>query len=235
MARKTGRQATNSVSIKGTKEGLVVTIGEGTWSDVVADLTEHIQRKPAFFDGACAILRTGLRELGPDELREIQELLSANNMELRGIRTGLASTVAAAGTVQIPAEIQTEEVETDHGRTERDLDGENAVLVRRTIRSGQSVTHSGHVTIVGDVNPGAQVLAGGNVVVWGKLRGTVHAGAMGDDRALVCALELAPTQLRIGNHIARSPDGEPGVQGIPEVALVQENGIVVEPWSIARS
>ena len=83
--------------------------------------------------------------------------------------------------------------------------------------------------VIGDVNPGAEVVAGGNVVVWGKLRGMVHAGAMGDDSAIVCALSLAPTQLRIGNHIARPPD-EKKASPIPEVARVRDDRIVVEPW-----
>jgi septum site-determining protein MinC len=105
-----------------------------------------------------------------------------------------------------------------------------AVLVRRTLRSGQTVRHTGHVVVVGDVNPGAEIIAGGDVVVWGRLRGTVHAGAGGNDDAVVCALMLAPTQLRIGSHIARSPGGEPGHRILPEVASVQGDQIVAKPW-----
>ena len=105
-----------------------------------------------------------------------------------------------------------------------------AVLVRRTLRSGQTVRHTGHIVVIGDVNPGAEIIAGGDVVVWGRLRGTVHAGAGGDDDAVVCALVLAPTQLRIGSHIARSPGGEPGRRILPEVASVQGDQIVAKPW-----
>jgi septum site-determining protein MinC len=92
------------------------------------------------------------------------------------------------------------------------------------------VRHTGHVVVVGDVNPGAEIIAGGDVVVWGRLRGTVHAGAGGDAAAVVCALVLAPTQLRIGSHIARSPGGEPGRRILPEVASVQGDQIVAKPW-----
>ncbi|HEX7008861.1 MAG TPA: septum site-determining protein MinC, partial [Phycisphaeraceae bacterium] len=74
-----------------------------------------------------------------------------------------------------------------------------AALVQRTLRSGQVVRHQGHLTVLGDVNPGAEVIAGGSVVVWGRVRGTVHAGALGDRSAQICALELAPTQLRIAD------------------------------------
>ena len=83
--------------------------------------------------------------------------------------------------------------------------GEGAILVRRTLRSGYSLQHSGHVVVIGDVNPGAEIIAGGDVIVWGHLRGMVHAGAEGNDDAVVCALDLAPTQLRIGGLIATTP------------------------------
>jgi septum site-determining protein MinC len=86
------------------------------------------------------------------------------------------------------------------------------------------------VVIIGDVNAGAEVISGGDIIIWGRLRGTVHAGAMGDDQAAVCALDLAPTQLRIGKHIARPPEGKPRRKTVPEMAFVQEGIIIVKPW-----
>jgi septum site-determining protein MinC len=67
-------------------------------------------------------------------------------------------------------------------------------------------------------------------VVWGRLRGTVHAGAFGDRSALICALQLAPTQLRIADAYARAPDE--GIDGpqVPEVAALRDEVIVVDPW-----
>jgi septum site-determining protein MinC len=108
------------------------------------------------------------------------------------------------------------------------------ILVHRTLRSGQRsgqvIQHPGHVVIIGDVNPGAEIIAGGDVIVWGKLRGIVHAGATGDDGAVVCALSLTPLQLRIGNHIARAPEGREGLSEWPEMASVQNGEIVAESW-----
>jgi septum site-determining protein MinC len=109
-----------------------------------------------------------------------------------------------------------------------------ATLITRTVRSGQVVRHQGHITLIGDVNPGAEVIAGGSVVVWGRLRGMVHAGALGDDRALICALELRPTQLRIANLIARTPEEASGPPPAPEVARIDEQHIVVEAWELYR-
>ncbi|NMA51669.1 MAG: septum site-determining protein MinC [Peptococcaceae bacterium] len=102
---------------------------------------------------------------------------------------------------------------------------ENTVLVQRTLRSGQSVRYNGNVVILGDVNPGAEVTATGNIIVVGALRGVVHAGANGDETAVVLALRLNPTQLRIANHITRPPDNETMEVVFPEIARIQ-NGVV---------
>jgi septum site-determining protein MinC len=103
-----------------------------------------------------------------------------------------------------------------------------AVFLQRTLRSGQSVRHPGHVVVLGDVNPGAEIVAGGHVLVWGRLRGVVHAGAAGDASATVAALDLAPTQLRIAGQIAVSPQRRGAVR--PEVALIRDGQLVAEPW-----
>jgi septum site-determining protein MinC len=97
------------------------------------------------------------------------------------------------------------------------------------VRSGQTFNYAGTIVIIGDVNPGAEVIAEGDVIVWGKLRGVVHAGAAGNEDAVVGALILAPTQLRIGKQIARAPDDR-RARHFPEVARVRDGHIVVEPW-----
>lgn len=104
------------------------------------------------------------------------------------------------------------------------------ILVEGVIRSGQSVSFEGNVVILGDVNPGAQVTAGGNVIVMGVLRGTVHAGATGDEQAAIMAFRLRPTQLRIANYITRSPDGEVFNPDQPEIARVRDGTVVIEAF-----
>jgi septum site-determining protein MinC len=84
--------------------------------------------------------------------------------------------------------------------------------------------------VYGDVNAGAEIIAGGNVVVWGKLRGIVHAGANGDESAVVCALDLAPTQLRIATYITVSPEDKRR-KPRPEIAFVRQGRIVAEAWN----
>lgn len=82
-----------------------------------------------------------------------------------------------------------------------------AVLyLRQHLRSGQTVSHKGHLVIVGDVNPGAELLAEGDITVWGALRGIAHAGIGGNLNAEIRALQMQPIQIRIAHAIARSPD-----------------------------
>ncbi|MCB9681602.1 MAG: septum site-determining protein MinC [Alphaproteobacteria bacterium] len=108
--------------------------------------------------------------------------------------------------------------------------GRRVLTVTRTLRSGGAVRYDGDVYVYGDVNAGAQVRAGGNVVVFGRLRGTVHAGANGDDGAFILALDLSPTQLRIARHIAIAPE-RPATDGyVPEIAAVDGERIVIEPY-----
>lgn len=75
-----------------------------------------------------------------------------------------------------------------------------------TMRSGNSIKFSGHIVIFGDVNPGALVEATGNVVVIGKISGTIHAGMEGNNSAIIGGSSLNPIQIRIGNKIATNPN-----------------------------
>jgi septum site-determining protein MinC len=102
---------------------------------------------------------------------------------------------------------------------------------RGTLRGGQALHNLGNLVVIGDVNPGAELVASGDIVVFGALRGVAHAGAQGDRAARVIALELAPTQLRIATLIATSDAGTKP-RG-PEHASIVDERIVVVPFAEA--
>jgi len=102
---------------------------------------------------------------------------------------------------------------------------------RGTLRGGQALHNLGNLVVIGDVNPGAELVASGDIVVFGALRGVAHAGAQGDRGARVIALELAATQLRIATAIA-SGDTGPKARG-PEHASIVGERIVVIPFAEA--
>jgi septum site-determining protein MinC len=92
------------------------------------------------------------------------------------------------------------------------------------VRSGTEIRHPGNIILVGDVNPGGNLIANGDILIWGTLRGTAHAGAEGNQDAIIMILKLSASQLRIADLVARvSP--EAADQGEPEVAYITPDGI----------
>lgn len=215
--------------IKGVRDGLLVTLPKGAWENVRADLLATIDARGDFFRGAHLVLQVDDRPLGAAELGSLRDSLAEREAALWVVLSSLPSTRAAAADLGLqtslsPARAVEEEDEDESPEPE----WAQAVFLQRTLRSGQSVRHPGHVVVLGDVNPGAEIIAGGHVLVWGRVRGVVHAGAGGDDTATVAALDLAPTQLRIAGHIAVSPKRRGAVR--PEVALIRDGHLVAEPW-----
>jgi septum site-determining protein MinC len=128
----------------------------------------------------------------------------------------------------------TEANESRETRDLRDLRAsEDTLFLRRTVRSGQAIHHPSNVVVLGDVNPGAEIVAGGDIIVWGVLRGMVHAGYPDNDSAVVCALQLAPVQLRVAHLLSRPPE-DFEAQPRPEVAAIRQGQIVVETWVSGR-
>lgn len=102
-------------------------------------------------------------------------------------------------------------------------------FIRKTVRSGQYVNYPGNIVIVGDINPGGEVHAAGNVIVLGSLKGHVHAGVGGNDKAIVAAFSLQPEILQIASLVTRAPEDNEKPQ-YPEVAKIKEGSIIVEPY-----
>lgn len=121
--------------------------------------------------------------------------------------------------------------EVQDGRNMRDpRESDDTLFIRRTIRSGQAIHHYSNVVVMGDVNHGAEIIAGGDIVVWGVLRGMVHAGYPNNQNALVCSLQLSPVQLRIAHLLSRPPEGFEALAR-PEIASIKEGRIIVETWT----
>ena len=218
------------MEIKGIKDGILVNLEQHTWQDAKDDLIEQIEEKKDFFLGARLILDVGKNVLRAKELGEFRDVLADKGVVLAGISSLSIVTQKTAQLLGLTAKAHHEKKKSRSKMKPLDtvLAGEPAVMIHRTMRSGFKVAYQGHVVVLGDVNPGAEIIASGCVVVWGKLRGTVHAGAEGDEEAVVCALDLSPMQLRIATRVATTPkrDDEPQ----PEVAHIKENQIIAEPW-----
>ncbi|MCY0865199.1 MAG: septum site-determining protein MinC [Sulfobacillus sp.] len=206
------------MEIKGDRRGLRL-IAEGFESDaaLIDDLRRTLHDRAAFLGRAELLVEVDRLPLTGGLFQQIADVFQDfPNLQLRGVHQRDASNGL------IPWD----------GR-EKAGERLNAPpkVVRQTLRSGQRLVHAGDVIIVGDVNPGATVIAGGDVMVFGWLRGIVHAGQPDDVSRGVFALRFDPAQIRIGPILAI---GDSESRGEPEQAVVEEGQVVVRPWTDVR-
>lgn len=230
------------VNIKGIREGLLITLGDCSYGELIHELTAELGQKQAFLQGSKMVLQLGNRALLRSQLSEIQTLFEQHDLTLWTVLADHERTRSAARQLGLATRLSGSHTDLEgkalpsyngpssgsEFSSESSL-GQNGLILKETLRSGRSIYHDGHIIIIGDVNPGAEVIAGGDVIVWGRLRGLVHAGAMGDLSAVICALHLSPTQLRIADQIAVPPD-EYQRRAVPEQVFIRAGQIVAEPW-----
>jgi septum site-determining protein MinC len=211
-------------TLKSSGDGLTITLSDGPWSKVLAEVALELERPRAvdIFRASRARIETGERALTPVQVEELAWLLELHDIQIDWGTNGTQALLPGMGETRLPPLPTVANVAV----------WEEAALCPRTLRSGQAIRYAGHVVVVGDVNAGAEIVAAGDVLVWGRLRGMVHAGASGNDNAIVSALKLTPMQLRIGKYIARSPDELNHPQRGPETARVIEGRILVEGWNL---
>jgi septum site-determining protein MinC len=219
----------DTITIKGIRQGLLVTLGDGEWEAELRALEERLTATPSFFRGGRIALDVGLHELSRSDVERVHRLLARNQVELWALVSTSPNTKSAARELGLVIDIAPPRPQEEVDSQADEGPQADGLVVRRTLRSGQSLRHPSDVLVIGDVNSGAEVVAGGNIVVWGRVRGLVHAGALGDDSAVICALHLTPTQLRIGSHIARTPE-EQGSRPVPEMVVVRKGQLVAVPW-----
>jgi septum site-determining protein MinC len=230
--------AQNVISIKGTKSGLQIVLDDSvSFDEAAAQLSARLEATDSFFQGSRVALDVGERILSREEWSQLESELRQKNLMLTAALAADEESRNAARSLGIPlvTESRRELTVAERRRMRKDAEGNSeGMFIRRTLRSGQVVRFPGSVVIVGDVNAGAEIIAEGDVIVWGSLRGMVHAGASGDDTATVCALHLAPTQLRLASHIARAPGNRTRLLDVPEMASVKGGRIVVDEWMRMR-
>jgi septum site-determining protein MinC len=110
------------------------------------------------------------------------------------------------------------------------LDGEPAILLQKTIRSGTSIKYAGHVIVDGDVNPGGEILTIGSIYIWGKLRGSVHAGMDGSESEVICAMELDPINLRIANILLKNNKLLRKLKRKPVKVRINNSNLTIDYW-----
>jgi len=220
------------ISIKGGRDGLRMRLDDtAEWTALLSQLEHQLTQNRGFFNGARLTIDVGDRAMSAEQLETILGLMQQHGVSADALAASARESRNAARAAGITARPLPRYPEGSASSAAGPASESDALLLIRTVRSGQVVRHSGHITLIGDVNPGGEVIAGGSVVIWGRMRGFVHAGALGNAEALVCAIELRPTQLRIADQIATGTRGGPHT---PEVARIEGGQIVVEPWEASK-
>lgn len=220
------------IQIKGLRDGLLVSLDDAPWDEQRAALIAQVDAQPTFFQGARLALDVASQVLKVNELVDLRDQLSERGISLWAVISESPTTEKTAQLLGLATRISKPRPEESRQFAVEDLGEETAMFLNRTLRSGTRIEFAGHVVVLGDVNPGAEIVAVGNVMVWGRLRGSVHAGAKGNRKAMVCALELSPMQLRIADEASSvlKPRGSPR----PERALINGDGkLQTEFWSVA--
>jgi septum site-determining protein MinC len=192
-----------------------------------AELKQEILRKfkesDKFFKNARIALSFEERKLSKEEEYEILELISQNT------------------SIEIVCIIDNDELKDRiiAGKIkefEEKQAGKTGEFYKGTLRSGQVIECETSLVVLGDVNPGAKIIARGNIVILGSLKGYAYAGAAGDESAFVAALDMDPVQIKIADIIGRSEDRGP-LAAIknrkkvmePQIALISHQSILIEP------
>ena len=216
----------NIISFKATVNGLILIMrGEDDFETVYEHIEKKLESSGRFFKGASLTVKYRGRKLSADQEQQIAVLLSKKtNAEIKSFEEDLTQPDKEQEAVKKNMEKPKMRMIFFKG-----LEEGMTKFYKGTVRSGQLVSYEGNLVIIGDVNPGGEVLATGNVIVMGSLRGMVHAGADGNKEAFVAALSLQPTQLRIADVITRPPDtrdGKPAL--IPEMAAVKDDMVYID-------
>ena len=195
------------IEVKGiTVPALLIKLDkEKPFEDNLKELEEKLSS--AFFQGSYAVIDYQDLELDEDQIKNLEDILKKYNSKILGFKF--------------------KEKEVKKSFVPEVIEKKALKIVNKTVRSGQRIEYDGDVLVIGDVNPDAYIIASGNIIVMGALRGIAHAGANGDETAIILALKLMPQQLRIASLYTRSPDTieEPTS---PEKAYVENEQIIIE-------
>ncbi len=221
------------VQLKSEAERLVIVLpsesqlsaSEYSWSEIWQQLKQRLNAGDRLrVKNTNVHLVAGDRLLDGRQLQELAESLNQVQLQLKSVttsrrQTAIASVTSGYSVEQVP--LQSNSLSSSKTTA---TPMKEPLYMEMTIRSGVEIRHSGTVIILGDVNPGGIVVADGDILVWGRLRGVAHAGASGNNDCLIMALQMEPTQLRIADYVARAPEKSPK-QFHAEVAYITKEAI----------
>lgn len=226
----------SSVTFKGTVNGLTIILkNETEFSEIVQCMRDKVNSAGKFFRGAKLAVKYKGRSINEEEKSQLLEILvRESGARIESFEEDKEQAQTAANKVSADKPVERKNQIKKYMFFKGIEEGQTK-FYRGTVRSGQLINFDGNLVILGDVNPGAVIEATGNIIVMGLLRGVVHAGSDGNKEAIVAALGLNPTQLRIADIITRPPDEKGGAgNSLPELAYIKDETLYVERFLPAR-
>lgn len=225
-----------TVMIKSNKYGINLILDPNiAFVDLLKAVIEKFKESEKFFKNSkLGISFEGRRLSGEEEQKIIDAITENTSIEILCV---VDNSEESAEKMKAQIDAYSEAIEREYAKA-MNSSGE---FYRGTLRSGQVLESDASITILGDVNPGARVTSGGNIVVLGSLKGNAQAGIYGDTSCFILALEMEPIQIQIGNLLAKSPDKEKKKRRIAirekkdsnelQIAVARDGNIYIEPVS----
>lgn len=207
----------NTVVIKGNKSGLTVFLDPATpFEQLLSDVAEKFRESARFWGSVQMALTLEGRSMTPaEEFAVVNAITENSQIEIlclldRDLNRSLRCEKALNEKLM-------------------ELNSRTGNFYRGTLRAGENLEAEASIVVIGDVEQGARVTARGNVIVLGECRGLVHAGAAGDREAVIVALDMAPTQLRVASVQHRFGEKPRRLGKGPMIAGVEDGRIAVKP------
>jgi len=215
------------IQIKAKRNGfLLMPDPEASFDSVMEYLNQHLKESQDFFKRSEMTLDLRARPLRTDEISALHSLL-VEKAQVKLVEVKLTETLSFV--VDRPL-IQQQSPPPSSVPSRQATSARITVsplIVRNTCRSGTRIESQADCVVLGDVNPGAEVVAVGDIIIFGNLRGIAHAGADGDRSARIWALSIEPSQIRIADLVAVPPKGSKPAAKRFEIAEVQKDMIEV--------
>ncbi|NLM28275.1 MAG: septum site-determining protein MinC [Clostridiaceae bacterium] len=217
--------AKNQIAFKGTADGLVIIIpGEMETKEILEQVALKVKAAEKFFRGAKLKVMYRGRKLTEEEEEMLVQMMVVNSgVSIESIRFDPEQPQPER---EKPSKLSGMPIRKIFFK---EIEEGPCKFIKGTVRGGTRILYEGNVVVLGDANPGSEIVASGNVVIMGTIRGMVHAGADGNRNAIVAALRLCPTQLRIADLITRCPETYEEDTFLPEIASIKDGVIYVEP------
>jgi septum site-determining protein MinC len=232
--------ANDFVTIKGrANDTLEIILSDAiTYGKLRQYLLEKLNKNRAFFEGANPKVVIRARKMPKAQQEDIKKVLTMDygltDVKYEEYREKPPEEQPALQAVPASKEVLKMDIEGPRTPSKKlelvssDYFDAKSIIVSHTVRSGQRIECEGDIAVLGDVNPGAELIAGGSIVVMGTLRGLAHAGATGRKDVVISAFKLCPMQLRISSKVTVFPEGE-HTPAYPEIAEFKDGSIVIRP------